>query len=169
MKHLIFSMALLFCLGTNNLIAQGTKIGVVDANQIIEESNKGKVFFQEMQQFKITKEKEIEEMHKHYLERQKDAQAKAASMTEEKRSEIAFELEQMQKDIKRTQEDAERAFQQKLNERLEIFQREITPLIRQVSIEKGIDLVLDYNAGSNIVYMDDKINITKDVIAKYNQ
>ena len=169
MKHLIFSMALLFCLGTNNLIAQGTKIGVVDANQIIEESNKGKGFFQEMQQFKITKEKEIEEMHKHYLERQKDAQAKAASMTEEKRSEIAFELEQMQKDIKRTQEDAERAFQQKLNERLEIFQREITPLIRQVSIEKGIDLVLDYNAGSNIVYMDDKINITKDVIAKYNQ
>lgn len=162
-------MALLFCLGTNNLIAQGTKIGVVDANQIIEESNKGKVFFQEMQQFKSTKEKELEEMHKHYLERQKDAQAKAASMTEEKSREIAFELEQMQKDIKRTQEDAERAFQQKLNERLEVFQREIAPLIRQVSIEKGIDLVLDYNAGSNIVYMDDKINITKDVIAKYNQ
>lgn len=162
-------MALLFCLGTNNLIAQGTKIGVVDANQIIEESNKGKAFFQEMQQFKSTKEKELEEMHKHYLERQNDAQAKAASMTEEKSREIAFELEQMQKDIKRTQEDAERAFQQKLNERLEVFQREIAPLIRQVSIEKGIDLVLDYNAGSNIVYMDDKINITKDVIAKYNQ
>lgn len=169
MKHLIFSMALLFCLGTNNLIAQGTKIGVVDANQIIEESNKGKVFFQEMQQFSKTKEKELEEMHKQYQERQKDAQAKAASMTEEKRREIAFELEEMQKDIKRTQEDAERAFQQKLNEGLEVFQREIAPLIRQVSIEKGLDLVLNYNAGSNIVYMDDKINITQDVIAKYNQ
>lgn len=169
MKKLILCALLLLAFGIHNLAAQSTKVGIVDADAIIQQSAKGKAFFDEYQRFTNSKRDEINRLVEDYRAKEKDAQAKAASLTEEKRQEIASELQRMQTDIKRKQEDAKRESQMKLNEKLETFQRELAPLIRQVAIEMGLDLVLNYGPQSSIVYFSDAINITDDVIRKYDE
>jgi outer membrane protein len=148
--------------------AQGTKVGVVDAEAVIQQSKKGKSFFTEMENLKKQKESEIDGLVNALQAKQKDAQANAASMTEAKKQEVGLELQRMQNNLKRQSEDAQRELQIKLNNGLERFQKEISPLIRQVAVEKGLDLVLNYGSQSNIVYVKETINITGDVVKKYD-
>ncbi len=169
MKNLFFGLLVWLAFSANDLKAQGTIIGVVDADAVVQKSIKGKAFFDEINAFQLAKRNKLDAMVTQYQDKSKDAQAKAASMSETKRQEVALELQNMQTQIKRSQEDAERESQMKINDGLEQMQKELAPLIRQVALEMGLDLVLNYGPNSNIVYMNDKVNITENVIRKYDE
>ena len=169
MKHKRFLIVFCGLLLPAMVVAQGHKIGVVNANRVVQESQKGKAFFAELDTFSKQKRDLIEQQIQAFREQEKDAQAKAASMSEDKAREVAIDLQKKQTDIKRMQEDAERESKLKLNEGLEKFQRELGPLIRQIALEKGLHLVLNDGPSAGIVYRDDAIDITNDVIKKYDE
>lgn len=146
-----------------------TKIGVVNANRVVQECKKGKAFFAELEEYKKSKDAEIQAMVAGAQEKAKDAQAKAASMSEDKKRELAAELQKLDLDIKRKSEDAQRDTQTRLNEGLEKFQRELGPLIRQISLEQGLHLVFNDGPSSGIVFRDVSIDITDAVIKKYDE
>jgi outer membrane protein len=165
-KKLVIILAALLVPG---FVAAQSKIGVVNANRVVQDCQKGKAFFESMDADNKAKRSEIEGMVKKLQDTQKEANAKAASMSEDKRKETALELQKMETDIKRFQEDAEREAKLKLNTGLEKFQRELGPLIRQIALEKGLDLVLNDGQASGIVFRSDSIDITDDVIKKYDE
>ncbi len=150
-------------------LAQGNRIGVVDADVVIQKSAKGKTFFEEYNVFIAGKEGEMKTMIDSYREKEKDFQAKQASLSEEKSKAMAVELQNLQTDIKRQREDAERESRQRLNEALDNFRKELMPLIRQVAQEKQLDLVLNLGPKSNMAYINPQINITEAVIMKYDE
>ena len=145
-----------------------TAIGVVDADVVIQKSAKGKAFFEQYQNVIKQKQDEIKAMVDSFQAQQKDLQAKAASLSPDKAKEMRDELTRMQTDIKRKQEDAQRETESQLNDKLNEFRKELAPLIREIATEKGLDLVINYGPNSNLVYISDKVNITNDVIAKYD-
>ncbi|CAM2067376.1 OmpH family outer membrane protein [Sulfidibacter corallicola] len=151
------------------VMAQGTKVGIVDADVVVQKSQKGKAFFEEFQKFTEQKRASIDQMIEAFQAKQKDLQAKAASMSEDKKKESALELQKMQTEIKRAQEDAKRESDLKLNTGLEKFRKELAPLVHQVAIEKGLDMVLNYGPNSNLVYFNDSVNITDAVIKAYDE
>ena len=150
-------------------LAQGSKVGVVDADVVIQKCNKGKAFFDEYKAFAEGKRDEIEAMVTQYREQEKDFNAKRASLSEEKLRDMGGELQKLQTEIKRKQEDAERESNEMLNEGLDRFRKELGPLIRQVALEKNLDLVFNIGPQSNMVYVNESIDITEDVIKKYDE
>ncbi len=150
-------------------LAQGNRIGVVDADVVIQKSAKGKQFFDNYKGFIDGKEGEMKTMIDSYREKEKDFQAKQASLSEEKSKAMALELQTLQTEIKRKREDAERESKLMLNEALDNFRKELAPLIRQVAQEQQLDLVLNLGPNSNMVYVSDQINITEAVIKKYDE
>ncbi len=144
------------------------KIGVVDADMVIQNSAKGKVFFEAYQALVKTRQDEIAAMIENYRSQEKDAQAKAASMSEEKKSEVAAQLQRSQTEIKRKQEDAEREMKLKLDEKLEEFRKQLGPLIRQIAIDMTLDMVLNVGPNSDLVYFSEQIDITPAVIQKFD-
>lgn len=148
---------------------EGTKVGIVDADIVIQKSAKGKKFFESYQDFTKAKRDEIEKQVQLFRDREKDAQAKAASLSEDKRKEIGTELQKLQTEIKRLQEDAKSDADQMLNDGLDRFRKELAPLIRQIALEKGLDMVMNYGPQSSLVYISDSVNITQDVIKKYDE
>ena len=166
MKKLL--MVALLAAVTAPLMAQAN-IGVVDIEGVIKKSAKGKAFFAELDAFKTEKKTNIENKIKAFREKQKDAQAKAASLSEDKKQALAMELQTMQTDIKRAQEDAERDTQVKVQGGLEKITGALEPLVRQVALEKDLHLVLQYGAQSGIVFFHEKIDITEDVIKKFDE
>ena len=168
MKKFI-SFILLAALGATAFAHEGTRVGIVDADLVIQDSAKGKAFFAEYENIIKAKQTEIKAKRDELVEKQKDAQAKAASLSDDKKIELGRELERMQTDLKRMREDAERETQGVLNARLDEFRKELAPLIRQVAQDKNLDMVLNYGPNSNLVYFSDAVNITADVIKKYDE
>jgi outer membrane protein len=169
MKSLFFCLILLMGFHFNSIIAQGTMIGVVSFDLIVQKSLKGKAISSEIKTFQKAQQSKIDVMITQYEDKLKDSQARAASMSELQKNELGSELKYMVTDIKRAEVDAQDAFNEKLRVELEKIQKVIMPLIRQVALEKGLDLVLNVDATSIIAFISDRIDITDDVIRKYNE
>ncbi len=150
-------------------LAQGSKVGVVDADVVIQKCEKGKKFFEDYKAFAQGKRDEIEAMVTRFREQEKDFNAKRASLSEDKLREMGSELQKLQTEITRKQEDAKRESDTMLNEGLDKFRKELGPLIRQVALEKDLDLVFNIGPQSNMVYVNESIDITEEVIKKYDE
>ena len=79
------------------------------------------------------------------------------------------DLEALDREIKRMGEDAQRDTTAKLNQGLERFQRELGPLIRQIALEQGLQVVFNDGPSSGIVFRDVSVDITDAVIKKYDE
>lgn len=163
---IMLALALVFCAVT---VQAQSKIGVVNPNRVIQECKKGKAFFAELEKFRQSKEGQMKTKIDAFQAKQKDAQAKAASMSDDKKRELAADLEKDERELKRMNEDFQREAQLKLNEGLEKFQKELGPLIRQIALEKGFDLVFNDGQASGIVFRAESTDITDDVIKKYDE
>lgn len=165
-KNIIITLVFLLA-GFQTMAHEGAKIGVVDPNAVIQDSIKGKKFFTEYEAFLKGKESAIKTKVDAFEANRKDFQAKAASLAADKAQTMQAELQKAQTDIKRAQEDAEREAKAMLNDNLAIFEREIGPIVRQVAQEKTLDLVL--TRSQNMAFVSDAVNITADVIKKYDE
>lgn len=148
---------------------QGTKVGIVDADTVIQESKRGKAFLKELEAFSEEKRSELDGLGKEYETLGSNLKDRSASMSEAKRKETMAQMERLGTELQRKKEDAEREAGIKLRNGLEEIRNEMLPLIRQVAIEKNLDMVLNMGPQSQVVYFHDRIDITKDVIAKYDE
>ena len=164
----VFTLVL-FLSSVAAISAQATKVGVVDPNTVIQQSKKGKAFFTAHQAFITQKRNELNKDAEAIRTKQKDLQAIASTMSEESKREEAAKLQRMERDLKRKQEDSQAEVTRRLNAKLESMQKEIAPLVRQVAKEKGLNLVLLNNPNTGIFYFDSTIDITNDVIKKYDE
>ena len=165
----LFPLFIAALAASSALAFQGTKIGIVNADDVIQGSAKGKAFFDELETFTKTKREEIEKLAAEYQAKEGDLRAKAASMSDEKRQESGLDLQRLQTEIKRKQEDAQQERDLLIKTKFDNFRKELAPLIRQVALERGLDLVLNHGPQSNLVYSSDSIDITGDVIKKFDE
>lgn len=165
-KKIIISMFALVMCGA--AMAQGTKFGIVDADRVIQESKKGKQFFEELQAFVKSKQDEIDVDIKAFQEKEKEFKSKMVTLSTEKRDAMAAQLQEMQVKLKRMTEDAENERQRRITRALEKFRQELSPLVRQVALEKSLDIVMNLGPEHQVVYFSESIDITKEVIAKYD-
>ena len=166
MRHILLLSML--ALGSFSLAHEGTKVGIVDADRVIQKSAKGKAFFSEYEGLIKAKQDEIKAKADQLESAQKDFQAKAASLSQDKAREMRDNMQKMQTDLKRGQEDAQREMDGILQTKLDEFRKELVPLIRQVALEKNLDMVVNFTPQSNIVHVSEKIDITDDVIKKFD-
>lgn len=163
------SLLFLLMVAPMSFAFQGTKVGIVDADTVIQESNRGKAFLNELDIFSQARRQDLQTMADKRDSLMKDLQAKAASMSKANLESSRKEINQLEVDIKRKQEDATREAEIKLKTGLDEIRNEMVPLIRQVAIEKDLDMVLNMGPQSQVVYFHERIDITKDVIKKYDE
>ena len=152
------------------LFAQNaTKIGVVNGDLVIQNSQKGKKFFADLKTFTDKKGAELNTSYEEFEAKKKDMQTKAASMSEDKRRKALADLKTLETAIKRMQEDAKREHDLMLNTALGKMGKEIIPVIRQVAQELDVDIVINHGQESQLVYYSEKVDITAAVIKKFDE
>jgi outer membrane protein len=144
------------------------KIGIVNGDAVIQNSIKGKRFFKKFKAFTDKKTEEIKAKVAILKQKDKDFQAKAQSMSDEKRQAMGKELQNLQTDIKRMQEDAKRESDSMFQEGLAVFQKELAPIIQNMAKEEGFDIIINDGQGSNFLFYSAKVNITGKVIELYD-
>ena len=145
-----------------------TKIGVVDVQRVIDDSQKGQqareLLKQKFEQEKAALEKEGKEIE--LLKEDFDKQS--AVLTPEKRADRERELRQRIKDFNRMKKDKQDAFNAQQMEVLRQVMAKVMEVVQAVAKEGGYTAVLDSTNGP-VLYTADGVDITDLIIQRFNQ
>jgi outer membrane protein len=137
------------------------KIGVVNAQEILQKSKKGAEIQKKIQALQEKKESEIKVMNDEITRIEKEIQSPA--LNEDARSKKAIDLDNKRKNLKRYLEDARNEFEQASQTELADFEKELMPMIDNIGKTKGFTMIIDLSR-SGLVYMDPTIDITDEVV-----
>jgi Skp family chaperone for outer membrane proteins len=144
---------------------EGAKIAYVDVQQIASESTEGRAARTRIDDLSTKKTQELQDKQKAIQAAQQKLSTGGTVMSDTARDQAEKEIERLQKDYQRAQQDAQEEVQGLTRDLQGEFQRKLLPLIGQIAVEKGLQMV--FSAGdSGLVWADTGLNITPDVIKR---
>lgn len=156
------SFILIFTLLTLSLfVFSEVKIGVINAQEIIEKTQKGKKVQAKLENLQKQKQQQLEDMQKMIVQLQKDLESPA--LNRDTREKKTRELEDKRIDYNRFIQDTQKEMQAKSQQELLTLQKEIMPLIQQIGKAKGFSIIFDMTS-SGIAYFDETIDVTDEVV-----
>lgn len=146
--------------------ADASSVGVINIQKIMMESKSGK-------EAKAAFEKELESKRAMLLSKEKgaraiedDLKANGAKMTADARKSKEAKLAEEIKELRRVKQDMEDELKKKDNELTSGILKNVLALAQKVASERGYSLVLQ--AGPQIAYMSSAIDITGEVLKRYD-
>jgi len=147
--------------------AAQTKVAIIDVQRVVSESDPGK---ESLQQLRTLQEKEIEDgrVLQQELDALRDQFGKQRfTLSEEKLAEMTGQIEDKTIALQRFEDDAKRNLEEARRTALQRLEERIMPIISQLGQEQGITMIFNkYQSG--LVYADETIDITDEVIRRFN-
>ncbi len=160
-------LCLSLCLLTSNLaLAQGTKVGVVDPMEVLTKSQKGKDLSNRINRMVEVERAAIDKQRKALEDRKQYMARNTATVSPEQLDRLNKEYEKLLKRYQRDAQQIQRGIEEERKKILRSFEKQIRPIIRQIAVERAMDLILTKNNDDDIFYVSDAINITNEVIRR---
>lgn len=148
--------------------AGNVKVAVIDVERILLESNRGKAALAEIESLRAQKQEEGTAKQQEISDlRQRLAEGRL-SLSEDKLAELRKQAEDRMIALQRFQDDANRELAKKRDEVLKTIEDSVFPVINELGKEGGYTLVFN-KFSSGLVYADEAVDITQQVIERYNQ
>jgi outer membrane protein len=146
------------------------KIAVIVFQQAVAQTNDFQRRYADLQKKYDPKRQQIQTLNTEIASLQKELQAQSATLSDAQRATKAKQLDDKQKELKRTGEDAQGDFQQDMQQNFSAVAGKVSETIDAYAKEHGYTLVLD---GGNqqipvVLYANQSTDITKAVIDAYN-
>jgi Skp family chaperone for outer membrane proteins len=146
----------------------GTKYAFINIQRIAAESAEGKALASKVQALNQQKVNELNERNKQLQAAQQKLEAGASVLSPVAAAQLQKDIERMQVDIQRFTEDAQQEVTTLQTQLQEEFQMKLSPVVQQVAMEKGLHLLFSA-ADSGLVWADLSLDITSEVIQKFNE
>jgi len=144
---------------------EGAKIAFINIPRIAAESAEGKASTGRVNALREKKVGELSAKNKQV----ESAQQKLASgglLSDEARAATQKEIDKLNVEVQRMQQDAE-AEMTELQQQLQLdFQRKLSPVIQQIAVEKGLHMLLSTDAG--LVWAEPGLDLTLEVIKRFD-
>jgi outer membrane protein len=144
------------------------KVGVINAQKIVDKSKKGAAIQKSLEKFQEEKKAKLMKMQDELEKLRKELTSPA--LNNETRNKKTMEFQTKQKEAKRYYEDAQNEFQQEYQKQLIALEKELMPLIENLGKSKGFTIIFEM-PGPGIAFFDNAIDVTDEVIkaldAKY--
>jgi len=144
------------------------KVAVIDVERILIESSRGKAALDEIETLRKQKQAEGETLQKDIVDLRQRLSEGRLSLSEDKINELQKQLEDKTIALKRFQDDANRELSKKRDQVLKTIEDSVFPVINQIGKEQGYTLIFN-KFSSGLVYADEAVDITDEVITRYNQ
>jgi outer membrane protein len=146
------------------------KIAIIGFEQAVSATNDFKRRFADLQKKYEPKRTQIQTLNTEIASLQKELQAQSATMTDADRAAKAKQLDDKQKELKRTGEDAQADFQQDMQQTYSTVAGKVAETLDAYAKDHGYTVVLD---GGNqqvpvVLYASESTNITKAIVEAYN-
>jgi outer membrane protein len=163
----IFS-AICLSFGSSLKAADQMKIGIVNAQQIIEESKSGKAAYQQLKELQDQHRKTVEAKKAEIDKSEEDLQKQYLTLSESAKVEKEETLKRAKTDFKRMLEDADNDINNREKAFLEKIDKEVMEIIKKVGKDEGYTLIMG-KAGSAILYSGQELDLTQKIIQLYDQ
>jgi outer membrane protein len=137
------------------------KIGVINAQEIMEKTKKGNQVQKKLENLQNAKRQTLQAKQQQLEKLEKELNSPA--LNADTRARKTRQIQDKRIELQRMVEDARKEMQQESQKELFALQKEIIPLIQEIGKSKGFTLILDM-AGTGIAYFDQSIDITAEVI-----
>lgn len=160
-------LCLLLCFSMPNTVsAQGTKVGVVDPMEVLTKSQKGKELSNRISRMVEAGRASIDKQRKELEDRKRYMTRNTATLSAAQLDRLNKEYEKSVKQYQRDAEQTQRGIELERKKILRAFEKQIRPIIRQIAVERAMDLILTKKNDDDIFYVSDAINITNEVIQR---
>ncbi|MBP1769185.1 MAG: outer membrane protein (OmpH-like) [Candidatus Aminicenantes bacterium] len=174
MKRHIRTLALiaLAAAGLSGLaLAQDSKMGMLNSQEILEKSVEGKRALAQVQAADKAADKkyadDIAKLDEQIKQLQNRLSTQRTTLTPDAAMALQTDIQKKQTERQRAIEDASRGFQEIQARTLERIQSDLIPIIEQVRKDKGLDLIFDVVKGG-AVYFTPALDLTAEVIKRYD-
>src|SRR4029450_4231361 len=168
MLRKFLSCALLVAGFTGAALAQseGNRIGVFDSQAIWQQTEEGKKIQSQLASLRDTKISEMNAKEAELNKLKDKLREQEVSLSDEKRTQMLKDIDQKSIDLKRLNDDATREMKAQLGDSQDQFQKELVEVVTALGKDKKYLLILER---AIVVYNDAVVDVTGEVIAKFNQ
>jgi outer membrane protein len=142
------------------------KIGIVNAQEILQKTKKGIEIQKRLEQLQQKKQGKLQTLQDEVKKLEKEIVSPA--LNQETREKKALDLENKRKDLKRYLEDARNDINRASQKELLELEKAVMPLIDQIGKSQGYTIIMDVTSRTGIVYFDKAIDITAEVIKAFD-
>ncbi|UCC40045.1 MAG: OmpH family outer membrane protein [Candidatus Aminicenantes bacterium] len=147
---------------------QPNKIGVINSQEVLEKSAEGKKVIAQLEDRNKRNQDRLTRLDDDIRKLETELNTQRLTLTQEALLQKNSDLERRRTERKRLAEDLYREMNELQVRLFQRIQNELLPIIDQIGKEKGLDVIFDL-AKSGAVYFDPAVNITADVIKRYDE
>ena len=147
--------------------AAQSKVAVIDVQRVVAESDPGKEAIQKLKVVQDAKIQEGQTMQQELATLRDQINKQRFTVSEERLAEMTKELEDKNIAIRRFEDDAKRELDEARRRELGGLEEQILPIINQIGQDEGITVIFN-KFQSGLVYADEAVDITDEVIRQFN-
>ncbi len=146
-----------------------TKVGIINIQAAIVNSNEGQRDFEELQKKFDPKRVELENLNKEVDELQKKFNAQQDKLSDEARGTLLKEIDTKKKTLQRNYEDANTDIQAQQNEIANRIGQKLVEVLDKYAKDNNFTLILDVSGQTSpVLWAASSVDITKPVVEAYN-
>lgn len=163
----VLAVLVICCFSSANVLAASDKVGYINLDRLVKESNMGKVAVENIERLKKEKQAMISRKLKTINEVKLDLENRNDLLKDEERKERVDELNTLIKEYKRMVADAKEEIAKEDRELVAEILKTADGALKKVAKKKKFTIILkDPNA---IGYLDESVDITTDVLKELNK
>jgi len=142
-------------------------VAVIDVQRVVTDSDPGKESLQRLRTLQDEKIAEGRTLQSELEGLRDQVNKQRLTLSEQKVAEMSGQIEDKTIALQRFEDDAKRSLEEARRTALGRLEEQIMPIINQIGKERGLTLIFN-KFQSGLVYADDAVDITDDVIRRFN-
>src|SRR3984893_10637707 len=153
------------------ITASGTRTGTVNVEQAIFATNEGQRDFEALSKKLEPKQTELKNQNDEVESLKKQLSAQTDKLNDESRATLVKQIEQKQKSLERSVQDARDDAQNQQNEIAQRILQKLGPMLVKYAAENGFGVIIDTSQpwpNGPVLWAGPSVDITKPVVDAYN-
>ena len=147
--------------------AAQSKVAVIDVQRVVTESDPGKEALRKLKELSDQKVQEGQALQQEVNTLRDQLNKQRFTLSEDKLQDLSKQIEDRSIALQRFEDDAQRELNEARRRTLGALEERIMPVINEIGQERGLTLIFNkYQSG--LVYADQAVDITDDVIRRFN-
>jgi outer membrane protein len=170
MRSSLISTVALLCAGLGAFAQAPNKVGVISIQGAIVGTKDGQKASQELDAKFVPKNKEFQSRQAEITQIQEQLTKGGSVMAEDKRNQMARDIDEKKKRLERDMQDAEDDLKTEQQRVLSSLGQRMMAVVEKYAKDNGYSLILDVsNQNTPVLYASSGIDITQDIISLYDK
>jgi outer membrane protein len=167
-KGISLLLFILFCMPVSSMAVDALKIGCIEFQKVLNESDAGKKAKADLEILVKSKQTTIDEKGKTIEKMKADLEKQASVLSAEAKKSKEEELEKVLREYQRLVQDSQTEVKKKELELTDTIIKDMRQLVEKIGEEGGYTLIME-KTGGMVLYSTKDIDLTDAVIKRYNQ